>query len=200
MSSPIHWNEAFAGDVTSRGWYQPNADVDWSMVGEISDTAAVLDVGGGASAWVDGALDRGFTDITVLDWAEIGLRLAQQRLGSRSDDVTWIVGDVTTWQPERAYQLWHDRAVLHFLLDERDKHSYRRTLLSATERGSILVLGVFNESGPSMCAGLPVHRWSVSAMKDFLGNDFTLERQLEQQHRRPDGDMQDYVWVRARRL
>jgi hypothetical protein len=198
-SNPGHWDTAFSQDITSRGWYQAAADTSWAMLADVPPTASLLDVGAGASVLVDEALARGFTDLTVLDWSPVALGVARDRLGSRCVGVHWVVADVTDWQPTRTYDVWHDRAVLHFLLSEPQRVGYHRTLLAATHPGSLAVIGVFAPTGPPVCAGLPVQRYSVTDLAAFLGPQFHVESTDRTPHRRPDGDLQDYTWVRARR-
>ena len=200
-SSPDHWDSSFGstdgGDYTQRGWYQATADPSWQMIGELDPATSAVDIGGGASVWVDEALQRGWTDVTVVDWSIVALGLAQARLGPLADRVTWVPADLLSWTPPRTYGLWHDRAVLHFLLDDSDRHRYARVLRLATHPGSMVVIGGFSATGPDMCAGLPVRRQTAADFEDLLEPDFTIEQVLEQVHVRPDGDSQDYVWVRA---
>jgi len=200
-SSPAHWNRSFAstpaGDHTSRGWYQSTADPSWFMIGDADPAMPAVDVGAGASVWVDEALARGWSDLTVVDWSPVALGLSQARLGSRAGAVTWIETDALTWTPPRTYGLWHDRAVLHFLLKDDDRASYREVLREATKPGSVVVIGGFGPTGPEMCAGLPVRRQSVADFEALFGTEFTIEQSFEQSHVRPDKDTQEYLWVRA---
>jgi len=197
MSSPAHWDSAFAGDIAARGWYQPSASPSWDVIGDLPLSAALLDVGAGASVWVDEALDRGYDDVTVVDWSPVALEVARNRLGSRSERVHWISADLLTWQPPRTYDLWHDRAVLHFLLTDADRARYAHVLRAATAPGSVVVIGGFGSTGPDMCAGLPVRRQSAADFEALLGPDFTIKQVIEQVHVRPDADTQDYLWIRA---
>jgi hypothetical protein len=113
--------------------------------------------------------------------------------------VTWIEADLLTWSPPRQYDVWHDRAVLHFLLDQADVERYRTTLLAGTHPGSIAIMGVFGPEGPQMCAGLPVRRYSDEAVTALLGEDFERLGSEIADHVRPDGDTQQYLWTTARR-
>lgn len=203
-SSPTHWDAAFApqanGDHTSRGWYQTTAEPSWLMIGDLPASTSALDVGAGASVWVDEALERGWSDVSVLDWSPVALGIAKARLGAAADSVQWIQFDVLTWTPPRTFGLWHDRAVLHFLLQDDDRARYGSVLRAATAPGSVVVIGGFGPSGPQMCAGLPVRRQDLSDFEALFGDDFTIERTYEQSHVRPDLDTQDYLWVRAVRV
>lgn len=200
-STPEHWDAAYAAGDTTRGWYQPHATMSMRLIEAtgLSRSASIVDVGTGASVLVDDLLAAGYTNITCLDHSPVGLRVAQQRLGSAADAVDWIVADLLTWEPDRTYDLWHDRAVLHFLLDDDAVSAYRSALLAGTHAGSWLVLGLFGPEGPPMCAGLPVRRYDDTAVDALLGNDFTRVERVVSDHVRPDGDTQQYLWTLARR-
>ena len=199
-SSPAHWDASYSGDYTARGWFQAAADPSWRMIGDLSPSSSAIDIGAGASVWVDEALSRGWRDLTVLDWSPVALGISRSRLGARADSVTWIQADLLSWTPPRAYDLWHDRAVLHFLRDDADRRRYASVLRAATRRGSVVVIGSFGPTGPEMCAGLPVRRQSLADFEGVFGGDFTIEQTYEEAHVRPDGDTQDYLWVRAVRV
>lgn len=197
-----HWNAAYDQGDTTRGWYQPQAAMSMDLVTqcEVPPDAAICDVGSGASVFLDDLLAAGYTDVTAVDLSTVGLALSKQRLGERSARIDWITADVRDWRPARPYRVWHDRAVLHFLRDDADRLRYRDTMLAATEAGSWAILGVFGPSGPDMCAGLDVRRSSPAELAEFLGPEFQIAEVREQRHVRPDGDTQDYIWVRAERI
>lgn len=199
MSTAAHWDSSFTGDHTQRGWYQSNADPSWQLIGACPHSVAAIDIGGGASVWVDEALNRGWSDLSVLDWSEVALSIARQRLGERAAEVEWIRANLLEWAPARTYGLWHDRAVLHFLLTDGERENYARVLRSATHPGSVIVIGGFSPRGPDMCAGLPVRRQSLEDFATLFSSDFTITESREQVHVRPDADTQNYLWVRAER-
>lgn len=201
MSTPAHWDAAYAAGDTTRGWYQPQADMSLRLIEAtgLPLTASIVDVGAGASVLVDDLLAAGYSDITCVDHSPIGLQVARDRLGERASDVEWIVADLLDWDPPRAYDIWHDRAVLHFLLEDTAIAAYRRALLAGTRAGSWLVLGVFGPEGPQMCAGLPVCRYDDARVDDLLGSQFERTERVVVDHVRPDGDTQQYLWTLARR-
>lgn len=200
-STPGHWDAAYAAGDTTRGWYQSQATMSLRLIAAtgLPASASIVDVGAGASVLADDLLDEGYSDLTCVDHSPIGLQVARDRLGARAASVDWIVADLLTWEPPRAYDIWHDRAVLHFLLDDADVAAYRRTLLAGTHSGSWLVLGVFGPEGPQMCAGLPVRRYDDARVDALLGSDFTRAERVVVDHVRPDGDTQQYLWTLARR-
>ena len=160
-----HWNEVYstkAADTVS--WFQPRAEMSMLLIAESGafDDSAIIDIGGGSSVLVDELLDAGFSDVTVLDISERALAGSKERLGARAADVQWIVSDVLEWIPAREYDVWHDRAVFHFLTEERDRAVYRATLLKALSPDGMVIIGAFAEDGPERCSGLPVKRWPAA--------------------------------------
>ena len=158
---------------------------------------SIIDIGGGASRFVDALVDRGYEDLTVLDISSVALDEARGRIPESS--VTWIVDDVTTWHPERTFQLWHDRAVLHFLVDPADQARYVATATAALEPGAHLILATFAHSGPVTCSGLAVQRWSARELADLFGAAFTLLESAVKDHRTPWGAVQPFTWTLLRR-
>lgn len=201
MSTPAHWDTAYAAGDTTRGWYQPQAAMSVHLLDQlgVSRDASLVDVGAGASVLVDDLTALGYTNITCVDHSPVGLAIARERLGESADAVTWIEADLLTWAPPREYDVWHDRAVLHFLLDDADVERYRSTLLAGTHPGSIAIIGVFGPEGPQMCAGLPVRRYDESMIDALLGDEFERVSREIADHVRPDGDTQQYLWTAARR-
>jgi len=201
-SSPQHWDAAYAAGHETRGWYQASAVLSRVLIRDtgLPHDCAVIDVGGGASVLVDDLLADGYSDITVLDQSTVGMQIAQERLGDRADQVTWLTADLRTWQPDRAYAIWHDRAVLHFLLGDDDVSTYRTRLLEATGPGSWAVIGIFGPEGPSVCAGLPVRQYDESDLEALLQPEFDIVSTTFADHVRPDGDVQQFLWGLAKRL
>lgn len=200
-STPDHWDAAYAAGDTTRGWYQSQATMSLRLIEStgLGAQASIVDVGSGASVLVDDLLETGYSDITCVDHSPIGLQVARDRLGARASSVDWIVADLLAWDPPRRYDIWHDRAVLHFLLDDGAVAAYRRALLAGTKPGSWLVIGVFGPEGPQMCAGLPVRRYDDASIAALLGAEFARRERVIVDHVRPDGDTQQYLWTLARR-
>ena len=198
-----HWDDVYstkAADTVS--WFQPRAEMSMLLIAESGafDDSAVIDIGGGSSVLVDQLLDADFSDVTVLDISERALVGSKERLGDDANQVHWIVSDVLEWAPARSYDVWHDRAVFHFLTDERDQAVYRTTLLKALSPDGMVGIGTFAEDGPERCSGLPVKRWSAAALAFELGPEFRLIESLRENHRTPAGAVQPFTWARFGRV
>jgi hypothetical protein len=196
-----HWDEAYAAGATSRGWFQEQPRMSLRLLDAAGVTASdgVIDVGGGASPLAGALLARGFCDVTVLDVSAAGMACAQQRLGADADRAQWLVADVRTWEPRRPYQVWHDRAVFHFLMALEDRLGYLRALGAATERNATAVLGCFAPDGPPRCSGLPVARYSPADLAAQLGSEWTLICQSREEHVTPAGVVQPFTWAVLRK-
>ncbi len=201
-TASVHWDAAYADGDTSRSWYQAHAHTSIDLINAASGRhRSVLDVGGGASTLVDDLLDRGFEDITILDISRRAIQIAMARLGpERSDRITWIEGDLTRWQPVRTYDIWHDRAVLHFLTSTEQIDAYRSVLVRATKPGSMVIIGTFAPDGPEQCSGLPVQRYNAEELVAVLGPDFALVTGEQHTHTTPAGGEQPFTWVVAERV
>lgn len=168
--------------------------------GGVASTDSVVDVGGGASVLVDDLLARGFMDLTVLDISASALLLARQRLGASASAVTWLTEDLLRWTPARTFDAWHDRAVLHFLTDRRDRNQYCSVLESATAPGSLAIIAAFAPDGPDRCSGLPVQRYGVESIRALLGPQWSLVSDDREVHTTPSGAAQPFTWAAFRRV
>lgn len=183
------------------GWYKPRlrTSLDWITDLSLDTNAPIIDVGGGASTLVDDLLERGYSALTVLDLAAPALDLIKARLGKRSATVTWLCGDVTEIElADNAFELWHDRAVFHFLTDTGDRERYRETLCNALRPGGYVIIGTFAPEAPPRCSGLPVQRYDVELLRETLGDAFELLRQQKEMHLTPGGVEQMYLYCEFR--
>ena len=183
----------------SLSWFQdePTLSLELVDVLGVGPDESVIDVGGGASRLVDRLLLKGFTDLTVLDVAASALAASQHRVGA-DHHVTWIAQDLASWQPERQYDLWHDRAVLHFFA-HGEVAIYRGLLDRAIARGGAVILAAFAPDGPQFCSGLPVQRYSADDLGALLGTSFEIVEQRSETHITPSGVAQPFTWIAARR-
>jgi hypothetical protein len=190
-----HWETVYStkqpGEVS---WYQPEPELPLKLIRRTlaPHNAAIVDIGGGASTLVDHLVRDGFADITVLDIAAPALEHAKRRLGVSAARVTWIAADVTSWRPARAVDLWHDRAVLHFLTNESDQRAYADTLRATVRPGGWAIIGGFAPHGPLKCSGLDVVRHDANSLRALLGNDFALMETHGEIHVTPQGREQAF--------
>lgn len=202
MNTSAAWDAAYR-DRGEEGvsWYAPAALPVLDLVDrlDLDHGTRVLDAGGGASPLVDGLLDRGFTDLTVLDLSAQAVELAGARLGDRADAVSWLVQDVLTWTPPHPFDLWHDRAVLHFMIDTADRAAYLRALRAGTRAGSLVVLATFAPDGPEQCSGLPVVRYDAAGLALLLGPDFNPIEDSREEHHTPWDSVQPFTRAVFRR-
>ena len=202
-SRESHWANVYATKAAdSVSWYRRSAEASLEMIRasfSAPDTP-IIDIGGGASVLTGELLSAGFKDVSVLDIAEAALAIVKARLGSRARDIHWIVADILDWTPVRTYRLWHDRAVFHFLIEAKDRATYRAALEKALAPGGTLIMATFAPEGPERCSGLAVQRWSPQALAQELGPRFALLESKPEQHRTPGGAIQNFTWCRFKRL
>jgi hypothetical protein len=198
-----HWNSAFGAKASDgHSWYQakPRQSLAMILATGFVPAVPVIDIGGGASVLVDCLLDRGFTDLSVLDISNEALNQSRARLGSRAGQVDWICTDIRDFQPLRSYSLWHDRALFHFLIREEERAQYRRALRSGLAIGGRAIIGSFAVGGPKRCSGLDIVQYDEHRLLAALGPGFELEESLQETHQTPGGGEQLFAWFRLRRV
>ena len=197
MQTREHWDTIYRDKAAnSVSWYQTNSGQSLRLLDElnIANSASLIDVGGGASNLVDALLERGWKDLTVLDIAESALRVVRERLAERAATVEWQVADITGWKPERTYDVWHDRAVFHFLTEAKDREAYLDVLRQAVISNGYVIIATFGIDGPEKCSGLPVRRYDHKKLAAELGDDFSLLAHYRQGHTTPGGNTQSFTW------
>ena len=198
-----HWQGVYgAKGAHGVSWYQPQPEVSLALIGRLrlGRHAAILDVGAGASSLAAGLIARGFMDVTVLDISREALDLARADLRARASEVHWIEHDVLSWSPRRQYDLWHDRALFHFLVDPSQRERYTETLRSAISHGGKVIIGTFAADGPESCSGLPVARYSPDQLAAAFGGAFATIAASCEEHRTPAGSRQPFTWVTLKRI
>jgi hypothetical protein len=159
----------------------------------------VVDVGGGASPLAGELLERGFTDLTVLDIAQTAITEASGRLGPLAEQVVWLRQDVLAWAPTRTYGLWHDRAAFHFLVDAAERRKYVEVLDAAVDSLGAVIIATFAKDGPDRCSGLSTCRYEPAELAALLAPGFELVEQRREEHLTPGGAVQPFAWVALRR-
>jgi len=186
-----YWDTVYttkaAGAVS---WFQPEAACSLAHIAAAAPDPdrSVIDVGGGASTLVDDLLAHGHRDVTMLD-------TARKRLGEAAAWVHWIVADITAWTPARTWDIWHDRAVFHFLTEPAQQVAYVAALVRATRAGSTVIIATFAPDGPERCSGLPVQRHDAASIAACLGPRFALTAHERETHRTPWSSEQRFVWA-----
>src|SRR5690606_214666 len=172
-----HWEKVYGSKpLHACSWYEavPAASLTWIRVSDLPLDAHIVDVGGGDSLLVDSLLDRGFANITVVDISRRALDRARMRLGPRSDLVQWIESDITRYEPDGYFDLWHDRAAFHFLTRGEDVNRYADLAARAIRPEGRLIIGTFSPDGPKSCSELPVQSYSEESMYSVFSRDFAL--------------------------
>ena len=197
-----HWE----GVYTSKGekevsWYQDNPAPSLELIAltGASRGTTIVDIGAGASRLVDHLLARNFERITVLDVSAAALDAARARLGEAVRKVRWEVSDITQWNPAARYDLWHDRAALHFLTEPADQSAYAGRVRHAVNTGGHVIIGTFAPDGPERCSGLPVVRHDAASLSKILGPDFQLIDARRHDHVTPWGAVQRFQFSTFRR-
>lgn len=202
MQEESHWSAVYRTKPSdSVSWYQPSPEPSLRVLERfgVPNSASLIDVGGGASNLVDALIERGWSDLTVLDIAAPALEVAKARLGEAAARVQWRVADITSWIPDRSYDVWHDRAVFHFLTGADQREAYRGALLAGTAAGGLVIMATFAPDGPEQCSGLPVQRYDPPGLSRELGPAFTLLGDWREAHITPGGTSQAFSWCVFRR-
>ena len=182
-------------------WYAAHLDASLDLIesASLSRRAAIIDIGGGESTLVDDLLVRGYKNVTVLDISQAAIDSSKERVGRSTERVQWITADVSTIEFDLAsFDLWHDRAVFHFLTSSNDRATYVRQVARALKPGGHLILGTFGLDGPARCSGLSVVRYDATSLLDEFGERFQLVKSIEEQHRTPFGTIQPFLYCHFR--
>ena len=198
MDKSQHWERIYnTKSHEQMSWHAPHlaTSLEWISQAAPSHHASIIDVGGGASTLVDDLLASGFDNLTVADISGTAITQSQSRLGSASANINWIVGDITSVSlPQRAFDIWHDRAVFHFLVHPGDRSAYRKQLAHALKPDGQLILAVFSTNGPQTCSGLPVARYDVQSIQQEFAPHFRLLKSAILPHQTPSGATQEFLY------
>lgn len=204
MQSKEHWEKVYTNKAATQvSWFQEHAQLSLKLIREAGtpETASIIDVGGGASTLVDDLLAQGFGNVTVLDLSGSALSAAKARLGARAARVQWVEADVLEADlPAHAFDVWHDRAVFHFLTTAEERQAYVRKVLRAVKPGGLVIVATFAEDGPTKCSGLPVMRYSAQALHAEFGEPFLLLGHERESHHTPGGSEQKFVYCLCRKV
>ena len=202
MDAKEHWEKVYttkAPDAVS--WYRAHLETSLALIERAADarSASIIDVGGGESTLVDDLLSRGYQNITVLDVSQKAIDCAKSRLGAAAEQVRWLVGDITEIELDpRAYDVWHDRAVFHFLTAREQRMAYVRQVARSVKPGGHIIVSAFGPEGPTKCSGLEVVRYDAESLHREFGARFRpIESSLEL-HYTPVGTTQQFLYCYCR--
>jgi len=192
VSTKDHWENVYSAKTDREvSWTQADPRTSLDLIRAAAASGRVIDIGGGTSALAGRLLDAGYT-VTVLDISQAALTRAQENLGRRASQIQWLAADVTMIDDLGEFDVWHDRAVFHFLTDPQDRAKYVALARQTIPAGGHLVIGTFALDGPPMCSGLPVERYDGPKLAALFGPAFTLKKELPQTHQTPWGNLQQF--------
>ena len=198
MKEHEHWEKVYSTKSANNvSWFQAHATRSLEIIRSIhpKPDSRIIDVGGGASTLVDDLLSDGFERVCVLDLSASALAVARQRLGAAASQVAWLTGDIRQVElPTQAYDIWHDRAVFHFLTDPADRLAYVQQVMKAVKPGGHVIVATFAPDGPEQCSGLPVARYDHVRLHGEFGPAFELLDHASEEHKTPWGSLQHFVY------
>jgi SAM-dependent methyltransferase len=193
-----HWEGVYTEKAVDEvGWYKSNFDVSMELISEAASdrSARIIDIGGGASLLIDALLDEGHENLAVLDIAASALDHAKRRLGDKAAVVRWIVADITEAAELGTFDIWHDRAVFHFLVEAADRQKYANLVRRTVPVGGHVIISTFSPSGPVKCSGLDTCRYSSESLAAELGEGFELVKEASETHVTPRGKSQAFMYA-----
>lgn len=196
-ASAAHWDRVYADqDCDQVSWYQTRPMTSLRLIAKADLPAGrAVDVGAGESTLADELLAAGWDSVTLLDVSQAALADARQRLGDYGHRVEFVATDVLSWKPQQHFDVWHDRAVFHFLTEPAQQRLYVATAARAVRSGGSVVIGTFADDGPIECSGLPTARYAAETLVALLRDDFTPMHFEREEHLTPTGTVQPFTWL-----
>jgi 2-polyprenyl-3-methyl-5-hydroxy-6-metoxy-1,4-benzoquinol methylase len=202
MDAKTHWEKVYTTkEPEAVSWYRAHLETSLALIERAahSRSASIIDIGAGESTLVDDLLARGYENITILDVSQTALNVSKKRLGLLAEQVKWIVADITQAQLESfAYDVWHDRAVFHFLTSIEQRAAYVRNVAKAVKPGGHIIVSTFGPEGPTKCSGLEVMRYSAESLHGEFGPRFRLVESSKELHHTPFGTTQQFLYCYCR--
>ncbi|MCW9012848.1 MAG: class I SAM-dependent methyltransferase [Gammaproteobacteria bacterium] len=203
MSREKHWNKVYTDKLPLEvSWFQNEPSMSLQLINAsgVNKNSAIIDVGGGASRLVDHLLEAGYDNLAVLDISASAIEHAQSRLGHQQEQVEWFVSDVTGFESPRKFELWHDRAVFHFLTEAADRAKYLTSLNHGLRTNGHLIIATFAIGGPEKCSGLDIVQYDESRMSNELGPDYELQDVHHEIHITPDNKEQKFIYFHYKKI
>ncbi len=198
-----HWETVYETKSANQvSWTQkyPELAIDYLTELNIPKDAAIIDIGGGEAAFAEAVLDLGYTNISILDISDAALAKAKKRLGTKSEDITWIVSDILEFKATQKFDFWYDRAVFHFLTVKEDIEKYKSIVVDSLNEDARFLLGTFSESGPLKCSGLEITQYSETSMKETFAENFVAHRCFKQDHPTPFETIQNFQFCGFKKI
>ena len=195
-----HWETVYETKNPDQvSWTQeiPKTSLDFISSFDVTKDAKIIDIGGGDSKLVDYLLDKGFENITVLDISEKALEKAKNRLGDKAEKINWVVSDITEFEPNTTFDIWHDRATFHFLTTTEQVSKYMETARKSVN--GFMTIGTFSENGPTKCSGLEIKQYTEQTLTDELKNGFDKIRCVTEDHKTPFNTTQNFLFCSFKR-
>lgn len=202
MSRTGHWETVYSTKTEAElSWHQDDPSVTLELMRKagLRSTSSVIDIGAGTSRLMDRLIGLGLSNLSALDLSQNALAATRARLGERGNSVKWIIGDITRWEPPQTYDIWHDRAVFHFLVSPADQSAYIQRLSRSVVPGGHAIIATFALDGPEKCSGFPVERYSPATLAQRLGQAFSLKAHQFHLHQTPWGRPQSFQYSLLRR-
>jgi ubiquinone/menaquinone biosynthesis C-methylase UbiE len=204
MNKKKHWENVYSTKQDDQvSWYREHLENSLRMILQtgVGREAAIIDIGGGSSTLADDLLQNGFADVSVLDISSTAIKRSKERLGTRAAQVEWIEADITQVSlPENHYDVWHDRAVFHFLTSANDRRKYVELVMRSLKTGGHIIVASFGLNGPAKCSGLDVLRYSPETMHKEFGDEFKPVNSFSENHQTPFGTTQEFIYCYCRKL
>ena len=202
MDPKTHWDQVYKTKPSNQvSWYRPHLETSLALISRAARTnsASIIDVGGGESTLVDDLLAQGYQSITVLDISQTAIEVTKKRLKELAERVQWIAGDVTEAElPRGAFDVWHDRAVFHFLTSTEERVAYVQQVAYAVRPGGHVIVSTFGPEGPTKCSGLDVARYDANSLHEQFGARFRLVESAKELHKTPFGTTQQFLYCYCR--
>ena len=202
MDVKKHWDKVYATKAPeSVSWYRAQLETSLALIerAAVARSASIIDIGGGESTLVDDLLLRGYKTLNVLDVSPTAIEVTKKRLGTAAKQVRWLVGDIVEIELEpHAYDLWHDRAVFHFLTTPERRLAYVRQVTRAVRPGGHVIISTFGPEGPTKCSGLDVMRYDAQSLHGEFGGHFRLVESSKELHETPFGTTQQFLYCYCR--
>ncbi len=202
MDIKRHWEKVYTANAPdSVSWYRAHLETSLALIerAAVARSASIIDIGGGESTLVDDLLHRGYKNLTVLDVSRTAIEVTKKRLGAASEQVRWLLGDIVEIELEPlGYDLWHDRAVFHFLTTPERRLAYVRQVTRAVRPGGHVIVSTFGPEGPTKCSGLEAIRYDAKSLHGEFGGRFRLVESSKELHQTPLGTAQQFLYCYCR--